>query len=394
MACRRVGAVLVALIVSLARPASGFAPAAFVVRPRSLSAAAATAAAAARLPAPLARGGDSDGEGFTEAQRLRAEVESPFAQVRLFVLPALFLAASIATYFAGTSLIAAAVGAREASPSALTDLAIDLGAMGGTGYFWRRENLAREARLKRIAFGSRLAALRLSLLEPDASGALAPARRVSLSDLRRGRGQARRVVLICAAEDTLGAALGEACALAPRLAESDFVVVPLVASAAGGGGLSLRLPSLETLQSAATGAGAVPRPASQPAARASPESRPESGQESSWGSSGPAAKAQPALPWEDAAADAEGGWPVALPLSAAAEWRAALGADIEQAVAQTEGKGQAERGAEGALAARGLTIVLKKNGRVGTRRLGTPDWAALLADVEGRRAAGLDVTNI
>ena len=38
--------------------------------------------------------------------------------------------------------------------------------------------------------------------------------------------------------------------------------------------------------------------------------------------------------------------------------------------------------------------MLKKNGKVGTRRLGTPPWEALVADVENRRNAGMDVDNI
>ena len=43
---------------------------------------------------------------------------------------------------------------------------------------------------------------------------------------------------------------------------------------------------------------------------------------------------------------------------------------------------------------RGLTLVLKMNGRVGTRRLGTPDYGGLIADVDARGAAGFDITNI
>jgi hypothetical protein len=39
-------------------------------------------------------------------------------------------------------------------------------------------------------------------------------------------------------------------------------------------------------------------------------------------------------------------------------------------------------------------VLLKKNGRVGTRRLGTPDWQNLAGDVASRGAAGLDITNI
>ena len=46
------------------------------------------------------------------------------------------------------------------------------------------------------------------------------------------------------------------------------------------------------------------------------------------------------------------------------------------------------------MAARGFTLILKKNGRVGTRRLALPEWDALVDDVANRKAAGLDTTNI
>ena len=45
------------------------------------------------------------------------------------------------------------------------------------------------------------------------------------------------------------------------------------------------------------------------------------------------------------------------------------------------------------MAARGFTLILKKNGRVGTRRLALPEWDALVDDVANRKAAGLDTTN-
>ena len=41
-------------------------------------------------------------------------------------------------------------------------------------------------------------------------------------------------------------------------------------------------------------------------------------------------------------------------------------------------------------AARGFTLILKKNGRVGTRRLGMPDWGMLVGDVAKRAAAGIN----
>jgi hypothetical protein len=92
---------------------------------------------------------------------------------------------------------------------------------------------------------------------------------------------------------------------------------------------------------------------------------------------------QPALPWDEALPDASGAWPIALPQSEAGAWTSALAPELVQAVKQ-----------DAAIMGRGLTIVLKKNGRVGTRRLGTPDWASLIADVRGRKEAGMDVVNI
>ena len=180
----------------------------------------ATLAAATRHP-PLRL------QEYTETQKLRAEVESPFAQVRLFAFPALFAAASIATYFAGTALLASAVGAREPSPNGLGDLAIDLGSMGALGFLWRRELGVREARLKRIAFGSKLAALRVFRLAFDSEGSMRAGQGVTLADLRRGRGQARRVVVICAPEAALTAALQGACEAASELSASDVIAMQL-----------------------------------------------------------------------------------------------------------------------------------------------------------------------
>ena len=65
-------------------------------------------------------------------------------------------------------------------------------------------------------------------------------------------------------------------------------------------------------------------------------------------------------------------------------WQTALSQELQNAKTQ----------AGDAAGARGFTILLKKNGRVGTRRLGTPDWENLVLDVASRKAAGLDVKNI
>ena len=238
--------------------------------------------------------------------------------------------------------------------------------MGATGYLWRRETQVRDARLKRIAFGSKIAALRVFQLV--ASGdTVRPEQAVTLASLRRGRGQARRVVVLCAPEDQLEASLEAACGVAKELVSADFLVVPLLISRGEGSKLKLRAPPLGQLQALATG--------------------------STWLASGEAAAAmqrvpsttetQPALPWDDAKPDTSGAWPIALPQSDGAEWSEALAPELEQATKQ-----------DADIIGRGLTIVLKKNGRVGTRRLGLPDWTGLVADVESRKRAGLDVVNI
>lgn len=42
----------------------------------------------------------------------------------------------------------------------------------------------------------------------------------------------------------------------------------------------------------------------------------------------------------------------------------------------------------------GFSLVLKKNGRIGARSKGCPPWGTLVGDVERRKEAGMDTTNI
>lgn len=358
---------LVAFALACLRPAIAFTPAAGLralplavasVKPATRSCRAATRRS---LPAR------AQVEDYTEVQKLRAEAESPFSQVRLFAFPVLFAAASIATYFGATALLASSMGVRDPSPTGVTDLLIDIGSMAATGWLWRRETQVRDSALKRIAFGSKLAALRIFLL--NASGDSVRPQAVALANLRRGRGQARRVVLLCAPEEELKASLKVACASAEALLENDFLIVPLIiAPGSSAAAPRLAMPSLEQLQSFSSGSSLLQM--GSRAARAAEAPRVPLTTDT-----------QPALPWDEALPDASGAWPIALPEAGA--WTSALAPELMQAVKQ-----------DAAIMGRGLTIVLKKNGRVGTRRLGTPDWASLIADVRGRKEAGMDVVNI
>lgn len=285
---------------------------------------------------------EEDGSGFSQRTQMREEIEAPFAKVRSFVWPALAAAAGIGTYFAATTLLAEAAGLRPAAPDSLTNLAVDVTALGTTGWLTVRETRARDARLKRIGQGAALANLRVLPLDGGA-------KTVKLGELRSRPSSrkealleaydlgARRVILLAASEPTLAASLASARALAPELVECELLVVPLVLRAAAPGAA----PRLELPEEAAVA---------------------------------PAAAGEPG----DAAPTAH----LALP-QGLGQWAQVLASELETAAGQ-----------EADVATRGLTIVLKKNGRVGTRRLGMPDWAGLVGDVAARVGSGLDTTNI
>lgn len=250
-------------------------------------------------------------------------------QVRLFVWPVLFAAAGIATYFAGTALLAEAAGLRPQGEGSAINLVIDLGSMAGIAYVWRNDNRARDSRLARMGAGANIAALRAQLVGGEGEY-------VRLADFRRRSGgaadDARRVVMFAAEEAPLREALQGAAACAPGLAASDLLAVPVLLQP-GSARLLSPLPLLA----------------------------------------------------EMGLADAFAARSLAVPVEAdLSSWQQALSSELETARSQAGDN----------VGARGLTVILKKNGRVGTRRLGTPDWRGLADDVAMRSAAGLDVKNI
>ena len=266
---------------------------------------------------------------FSQTTRLRSEAESPFSKLRLFLLPALFAGAGVATYFGGTSALAEVAGLRPASPDTLGNLAIDIGSLGTIGFLWQRELGIEEKRMKRIAAGAALAKLRVQQLVGPRAG-----KSTKLVDLRSGRGSdpfdesSRRVIIVAAEEAPLGDSLAAARARSAAIAEADLLVVPLLLRNG-----RVEIPPPEWVVPQAAGS-------------------------------------------EDSLAH------VALAQGVEA-WRDVLSEELETATGQDPNIG-----------GRGLTLILKKNGRVGTRRLGLPDWVALTADVAARAGAGLDTRNI
>ena len=332
------------------------------------------------------RGGVVVMKEFSQKTKLRGEIENPFAKLRLFALPAAFTAAGIATYFAVTALIAELAGLRPSSPDTFTNLFVDLASAGTIGYFWRREVVAEDKRLRRIDSGAAISSLRVQLLGGSQAG-----KATKLAELRSGRKDdpfdeaARRVVVVCADEPALAASLAQARTYSRQLVEADLLIVPLLTrpSAAGGDASAVELPPPSLIKGDEGGAA---------------------------GATDHIALPQGLSAWSEVLAD-------------------------EQATAAEQDKDAARRGvtlilkyAQHALAyapreaspcakarppahiltptcacarvsvrASVLCMVVyfgRKNGRVGTRRLGLPDWQALVSDVSNRAAAGLDTRNI
>mmetsp|Transcript_21879 Transcript_21879/g.66416 ORF Transcript_21879/g.66416 Transcript_21879/m.66416 type:complete len:359 (-) Transcript_21879:455-1531(-) len=358
---------MAALALAIAAQTALVCPASQTALPRALGSGVARTSWPPRARTPLAR-------EYSSSERLREEVEAPFAKVRLFAWPVLFGAAGIATYFSATGLLASAVGARPPSDSAALDLGIDLAAMATTGWLWRRELSVREARLRRIAFGARLAALRIRQFDGIKVAEGRPPQLqlgsfASLSDLRRGRGQARRVVIMCAPQEKICASVKEATKLANQLIASDFLIVPIITTSDVAGPPRLEAPSLQLLEQVASD---VSMPEVEPSGKSAASPPPLSG----------GVKTQPPLPWVEDIPNSSGKCLFAQAQSVGM-WAETLGDELDAARKQDPNA-----------PLRGFTIVLKKNGRIGTRRLGTPNWPDLVFDVQQRTQAGLDVANI
>ena len=161
-----------------------------------------------------------------------------------------------------------------------------------------------------------------------------------LSDLRRDRGIERRVVIVAAPKALLKESLASSIPERKNLVGSDLIIAPLcIEQASGGEGeaageYTLTATSLEAM-----------------------------------------------LP-DDAAADAATYEHIGLPL-VLATWNTVIKKEVATAIKQSPEALQ-----------KGVTIIIKKNGKVGSRRFGVPLWSSLSDDVQARAGAGLDVSNI
>jgi len=170
--------------------------------------------------------------GYTVKQRLREEVESPFRKVRFALFGVSTGSASLALYFSATNVLKAYMGGfSDAIPmeEALSSCGINLTAVLVCGYLTYTDYKKGEANLARIKRGGALAKLQLKL--PDANLAQALGLK-TLSDFRRGY----RVMICAGGKERIEDVCRSLCAdqlkdentLADKIQEVDTLVVPVL----------------------------------------------------------------------------------------------------------------------------------------------------------------------
>jgi hypothetical protein len=170
--------------------------------------------------------------GYTVKQRLREEVESPFRKVRLVFFGSSVASAMIALYFSMLNTIKATIGGYNDGPpldEALTSDAINLGAAIICGVLAYREYQVGESNLARIARGGKLASL---TVEPATTTSSTNPHRLQLSNYRR----ASRVLIAAGGEEYLSTLarslssdqLSDENRIPELLSYVDVVVVPVL----------------------------------------------------------------------------------------------------------------------------------------------------------------------
>ncbi len=170
--------------------------------------------------------------GYTLKQRLREEIDSPFRKVRLAFFAFSFASALIASYFSALSTIKSFVGGyADAMPldEVLTSDAINIGAVIACGFLTYRDYKAGQANLEKIARGGKLASL---VVEPAALQEDNKRRLVEIKSYRR----ISRVLIAAGGRDYISFMakslssdqLKDTNILPEKLAEVDVVVVPVL----------------------------------------------------------------------------------------------------------------------------------------------------------------------
>mmetsp|Transcript_11050 Transcript_11050/g.12645 ORF Transcript_11050/g.12645 Transcript_11050/m.12645 type:complete len:345 (-) Transcript_11050:117-1151(-) len=170
---------------------------------------------------------DEDSSGFTVKQRLREEVESPFRKLRLYFFGVSTASALLALYFSLISALKASVGGfADTQPleEALNSCGINVAAVIICGGITYRDVKAGTANLERIAKGGALA--KLGVLSPISQKPL------TLSDYRRNS----RVLIAVGGPEYIAELarslnsdqLSDNNTIASKIGEVDMVIVPVL----------------------------------------------------------------------------------------------------------------------------------------------------------------------
>lgn len=272
--------------------------------------------------------------GYTVKQRLREEVESPFRKVRLIFFASSAGSALTALYFSSLSALKANMGGYTDVPpleESLTNCAINLGGAIICGLLAYRDYNVGEANLKRIAKGGQLA--KLGIAPADEDGKVVR----TLSDYRR-----LSRVLICAGgkeyienicKSLNSNQLEDENTLPQQLAASDLLVVPVLLRDSNDGG-AFSKSTMSVGDTKAIWRETVP----------SDKDRDFDSNKSD---------SVVAFPWNNG------------------PWAEYLESEIETAKKQ---------GFD--VLSKGITITVKKNGKILRRATGTPRWADLVSAME------------
>merc|ERR1711871_323886 len=229
------------------------------------------------------------------------------------------------------AVIAVSSGIRRGNMLELSqNLAINAGGILGIGLLIRRDLDNQKNRLERIQRGGALASLQLQISSEDSKEPLI----IKLSDLRRDRGIEKRVVIVAAPKNQLKTSLLSSISFSSDLTANDLLVVPLMIDTEARSNAILSGSS--DLICDILGEKACEQTMSHL------------------------------------------GSPVDL-----RKWNEVVQKELENALKQ-----------DVQALDKGITLVIKKNGKVGSRRLGVPIWEALMEDVQIRKNVGLDTTNI
>ena len=170
-----------------------------------------------------------DSGGFTVKQRLREEVESPFRKVRLVFFGSSAGSALTALYFSALNTIKAIQGGYADTPpldECLTNDAINLGGAIVLGYLAFREYQNGQANLERIAQGGRLAALPITLANGGGRKRVKDYRRFSRIIISAGGPE--YIARLC--RSLTADQLQDTNILPEKLEEVDIVVIPVALS--------------------------------------------------------------------------------------------------------------------------------------------------------------------